>query len=130
MDKSWDIVGTTHNGGTDDKGVVFGISAKGEETTLHNFQSGNDGYAPDRGPVADAGNPYGMTLFGPGTGCNGDGCGVVYKIAQDGTETILHAVTGENGYWPNASVVGDNKGLLYGATWTGGVNGVLFKPKE
>jgi uncharacterized repeat protein (TIGR03803 family) len=189
-DKSGDLYGTTHNGGTDGKGVVFEIAAGGKESTLYNFQGGNDGYAPDSGPTVDAagnfygttytagsadcgivyklapdgtetvfhafaggssdgcnpqfgrlaiddsGDLYGMTNLGPGTACGGHGCGIVFKIAPDGNEKIRHAFTGTDGYWdgywPNASVVADHKGWLWGATWTGGTDnyGVVFKVKS
>lgn len=186
-DHAGNLYGTTHNGGMYGKGVIFKIASDGTETTLYNFMGGNDGYAPDTGPVADAagnfygttytggsascgivyklapdgtetvfhtfaggstdgcnpqfgrlaidgsGNLYGMTFFGPGNGCNGPGCGSVFKVAPDGSETILHVFDGGNGgYWPNASVIGSHGGHLYGVTFGGGTDnyGVIFKLNE
>jgi hypothetical protein len=70
-----------------------------------------------------AGNLYGTTLNGGSAKC-GFGCGVVYKLARTprGTWTvsILHAFTGEDGANPNAGLILDAGGNLYGTTSLGG----------
>ena len=54
---------------------------------LHSFSSGTDGCYPDTGLILDgAGNLYGATAGSVG-GCN---CGTVFKLAPDGTETLLY----------------------------------------
>jgi uncharacterized repeat protein (TIGR03803 family) len=67
-----------------------------------------------------AGNLYGATPAG-GQG----GGGIVFKIAPDGTETILHAFSFSHGdgYQPKGGVIRDAAGNLYGVTGLGGANG-------
>ncbi|HWE06678.1 MAG TPA: choice-of-anchor tandem repeat GloVer-containing protein, partial [Rhizomicrobium sp.] len=54
------------------------------------------------------------------------GCGAVFKIAPDGTETILYSFTknnGANGAQPVASLTIDGAGNLYGTASGGGQYG-------
>lgn len=54
---------------------------KFEETLLYSFKGGSDGRGPIGPPVRGVdGNLYGVTLFGTGTGCNGEGCGSVFEF--------------------------------------------------
>jgi uncharacterized repeat protein (TIGR03803 family) len=131
-DKAGNLYGTTSSG----CGVAFKIAQDGTETVLHAFQGGNDGCSPEAGLIADArGNFYGTTVNG-GTGCNGQGCGTVFKLTPDGTESVLYAFQGGNdGWWPKAGVTADKTGNLYGTTsWGGGTRceygygcGTVFK---
>jgi uncharacterized repeat protein (TIGR03803 family) len=59
---------------------------------------------------------------GGGTGCQAyGGCGTVFKLAPDGTESILYAFQGgSDGWQPQDSLVADASGDLYGATGNGG----------
>jgi len=122
------LYGTTLFGGSRNGGVVFKMDLTGSETVLHSFVHNNrDGYLPQAPPVLDReGNLYGGTTLGPGKECQGQGCGIIYKIARDGTETVLHSFnTGYNGFGgPGFGVVGglviDGKGNLYGTTVEGG----------
>src|SRR5580698_2940111 len=67
----------------------------GQFRVLHIFTDGSAGAEPyNEGVIADAaGNLYGTTQWGGG--CTRYGppieCGTVFKIAKDGTETVLHA---------------------------------------
>jgi len=94
-------------------------------TVLYAFHGGSDGTNPDAGLTADGkGNLYGTTLNGGGPGCHGTGCGTVFRLAPDGTETVLHAFTGgSDGISPLGGVVLDRKGNLYGTTNFGGATG-------
>jgi uncharacterized repeat protein (TIGR03803 family) len=61
-------------------GVVFKIDPSGKETVLYSFTGGADGKYPTSSLVLDsAGNLYGTTIMG-GTGCNGNGCGVLFRV--------------------------------------------------
>ena len=132
VDKSGNLFGTTAAGGNASAcnqgvspgcGVVFEITAGGKEKTLYTFQGGNDGWSPVADLVEDkAGNLYGTTQAGGSTSaCSGVGCGIVFEIAPDGTETILHAFTGgDDGAHPAGGLVLDGKGRLYGTTASGG----------
>ena len=125
---------------TDGCGMVFKIDPSGHETVLHEFTGlagGGDGEAPYGALVMDAGgNLYGTTYYG-GSGsstctANGaQGCGTVFKIDPSGRETVLHKFTGANGdgRTPEAGLVLDAQGNLYGTTCFGGSRnlGMVFK---
>jgi uncharacterized repeat protein (TIGR03803 family) len=111
---------------------VFEIAADGTEKTLYAFNGGNDGWSPVAGLIEDkSGNLYGTTEAGGSTtACSGVGCGIVFKIAPDGSETILYDFTGSNdGAHPAAGLLRDKKGNLYGTTLAGGSagEGTVFK---
>ncbi len=99
---------------------------------LHDFSGGNDGSGPAGSLVEDsAGNLYGTTGGGGGTGCHGVGCGTVFRIAPDGTETIVHAFQGgADGAGPMAGLIIDSSGNLYGATMFGGNPNCLYNDKH
>jgi uncharacterized repeat protein (TIGR03803 family) len=76
-----------------------------------------------------AGKLYGTTIAGG----SGWGCGVVYKLAPSPkvkwTYTVLHTFSGYDGAQPDANLILDSQGNLYGITATGGANGagVVFE---
>ena len=79
-----------------------------------------------------SGNFYGTTSSGGGTGCGGTGCGTVFKLASNGTETVLHAFAdGSDGSAPEAAPVMDSSDNLYGTTYSGGAygGGTVFEIK-
>ena len=140
-DAAGNLYGTTAWGGTSDDGTVFKLDTTGKETVLHSFK-GRDGENPYGGLVRDAaGNLYGTTYDGGAynTGCWGEGqegCGVVFKLAATGKETVLHSFQAppagpEDGALPSAGLVRDAAGNLYGTTTYGGESpcgcGTLFK---
>jgi len=102
-------------------GVVFKVNAKGKETALYSFANREDGAAPVAGLLADAkGNFYGTTSFGGGS-C---GCGTVFKVTPKGEESVLHSFTGgSDGGFPEAALIADSQGNLYGTTEAGGASG-------
>jgi uncharacterized repeat protein (TIGR03803 family) len=97
-----------------------------EETVLYNFASNNtDGTYPDAGLVSDsAGNLYGTTYSG-GT----HGVGAVFeltpKLGGGWNEKVLHNfnTNGTDGSYPQAGLIVDASGDLYGTTYSGGVHG-------
>ncbi|MGD0189506.1 MAG: choice-of-anchor tandem repeat GloVer-containing protein [Rhizomicrobium sp.] len=108
------------------------VCAGSKETVLYRFQGGSDGALPYAGVIADAsGNLYGTTNVGGGTGCGGGGCGTVFKLAPDGTETVLYSFQGgTDGSGPFAGLVEDASGNLYGTTSEGGGTanaGIVFE---
>ena len=82
------------------------------------------------------GNLYGTTPQGGGYNfyCF-DECGLVFKVSPKGKETVLHIFCTEggsnctDGEDPEAGLVFDGKGNLYGTTYNGGAHGggVVFK---
>jgi uncharacterized repeat protein (TIGR03803 family) len=98
------------------------------ESLLHSFKGAPDGASPAAGLIRDAaGNLYGTTLLGGDPSCTqwqGNLCGVVFKIANTGTEKVLYRFTGTpDAASPLAGVVRDAAGNLYGTAWAGGVSG-------
>jgi uncharacterized repeat protein (TIGR03803 family) len=95
-------------------------------TVLHTFTSRPDGLTPVGGVIMDqAGNLYGTTAQG-GTGTQG----TVFKIDTTGNETVLHSfVSRPDGLDPEAGLVIDSSGNLYGTTELGGSQGkgTIFK---
>ena len=140
-DKQGNLFGTTQQGGGSGCdgygcGTVFKLTPRGTETVLHAFQGGSDGVGPVGGLVSDPqGNLYGTTYQGGGTGCSGYGCGIVFEVAPDGSETVLHAFCIQDtwncadGSSPAPTLVMDKEGSLYGTTVGGGPfgGGTVFK---
>jgi uncharacterized repeat protein (TIGR03803 family) len=139
LDKHGNLYGTTQYGGANQGcasgcGTVFRLAPDGTETVLYSFAGGADGFWPYAGLTMDKkGNLYGTTWVGGGSGCGGLGCGTVFKLAPDGTETVLHSFSALDGAGPHAGVILDAKGNLYGTTSYGGSDctgpgcGVVFK---
>ena len=119
------LYGTTSDGGTSGRGVVFKLDTTGTETVLYSFTGEADGGYPSAGLIQDsAGNLYGTTEYG---GASNDG--VVFKVDTSGTETVLHSFRGGDGATPFAGLIRDSAGDLYGTTYVGGASGlgVVFK---
>ena len=123
-DKLGNLYGTTYYGGASGGGTVFKVDSTGTETVLYSFTGGSDGKWPQGRLVMDsAGNLYGTTYGGGIMNCDGGlhGCGVVFKLAPTGTETVLYSFTGgADGASPEAGLVRDGGGNLYGTTYAGG----------
>jgi uncharacterized repeat protein (TIGR03803 family) len=124
------LYGTTTEGGEYGNGTVFELThstGKWTETILHSFKNnGKDGTEPAAGLVFDKkGNLYGTTVGG------GEyGYGTVFELtpSSDGsgpwTKTILLSFgNGTDGTYPEAGLVLDKNGNLYGTTSRGGANG-------
>jgi len=132
-DAQGNLYSTTWQGGASGVGTVFKVDNTGTETVLYSFKYiGGDGGYPIAGVVRDArGNLYGTTERGGDLKCNnGLGCGTVYRVDTTGKETVLHSFTGPgDGIVPNAGLVRDAQGNLYGATSSGGAYayGTVFK---
>lgn len=113
-------------------GLAFG---QAQYKVLWSFAGApTDGAWPVGSLVSDgAGNLYGTTFIGgdgSGSGCVG-GCGTVFELSPNGaggwTETILHnfcenysGVNCPDGQAPQAGLVLDAAGNLYGTTVNGG----------
>jgi uncharacterized repeat protein (TIGR03803 family) len=124
LDDAGNLYGTTTGGGSAGNGAVFEFTADGKEKVLYSFLGGTDGFYPAAGLLRDtAGNLFGTTANG-GIDCDdsGQGCGTVFKLTPDGTETVLYAFEGgSHGANPAAPVIMDETGALYGTTNNGGM---------
>jgi len=148
MDWAGNLYGITFNGGDvscpiaetpPGCGVVYKVDTKGNFTVLYTFTGKADGGVPNDYLTLDlAGNIYGVTLAGGNTAyCSGNGCGTVFKLDKKGKLTTLYNFTGgADGLSPNAPLVLDAEGSLYGITTYGGDSttcnapygcGVVFK---
>src|SRR5271169_2798516 len=92
--------------------AVLGLDAAQARglTVLYNFAGSSDGGDPYASLIRDAaGNLYGTVDYG-GTSF----AGAVFKVAPNGTETVLYSFTGgADGAYPFSPVVRDGAGNLY-----------------
>lgn len=101
-------------------------------TLLYTFTGGTDGSTPLGGVILDAaGNLYGTASQGGNLAC-AIGCGTLFKVDGGGNETVLYSFAGTgsgDGEYPNAALVRDAAGNLYGTTVRGGASGygTVFK---
>ena len=130
------LYGTTQSGGVFGYGVVFQLSpgANGDwtEKLLHSFSTNNgDGTSPAGELIFDAaGNLYGTTTYGGafGSNCGSYNCGTVFELTPGSTtaswsEKVLHRFDGDDGAFPEAGVVFDSAGNLYGDVSSDGAFG-------
>ena len=96
----------------------YGAAAKGFHV-VYTFPNGQAGAAAHAGVIRDgSGNLYGSTFYG---GNSNLGRGNVFKLAPDGTETLLYSFTGGTDGGLPAGLTMDAAGNLYGTTQQGGV---------
>lgn len=135
-DEAGNLYGTTLYGGTREGGVcrhgcgtVFKLDPSGHFTVLHAFTGGADGSQPSGDLLPDTeGNLYGATHAGGDPSCYG--CGLVFKLDQNGNETVVYNFTGApKGAGPDGHLTRDEAGNFYGTTSGGGTynHGTVFK---
>jgi uncharacterized repeat protein (TIGR03803 family) len=127
LDSLGNIYGTTDYGGANNAGAIFQLAPDGTQTLLHSFGGTGDGSLPDGAVTMDpsTGDMYGGTEEG-----GSSGYGVIYKLAADGTYTVLHSFDGINeGSWLRGHLLRDKRGNFYGTAVFGGANadGTVFK---
>ena len=131
-DGEGNFYGTTRFGGSAGCGEVFELTSTGSLKVLYSFACDADGSYPYAGLARDReGNLYGTTNTGGIGPCESNyGCGVVFKLAPDGSKTTLYSFTGgKDGRSPVGGVTLDSQGNLYGTTYYGGAHGygTVFK---
>lgn len=115
--------GTTA-GGAKNFGTVFKVDSTGKETVLYRFQGLPDGQYPAGCVAVDAaGNMYGVTRSG-GTFNEG----TIFKVDQDGTETVLRNLGYPDVAIPESGLILGTDGNLYGTSSAGGASdqGTVF----
>jgi uncharacterized repeat protein (TIGR03803 family) len=136
LDGTGNLYGTTAFGGVYGRGAVFELSPAGggewTETLLHSFDDvSKEGGEPYASLILDgAGDLYGTTLYG-----GAYNSGAVFELMPAGggnwTETVLHSFNknGPDGHYPNAGLIFDAAGNLYGTTTDGGASndGIVFE---
>jgi hypothetical protein len=135
FDDDGNIYGTTGIDGALGYGTVFRLARDEKDgweySVLYNFHAGPNG--SNTGVVIDAsGNLYGAQTYGGTGGCNGFGCGVVYKLTPTThgvwKYSVVHQFSGlKDGGEPSGDLVFGPDGLLYGVAGVGGSgSGVVF----
>ena len=105
------LYSTTSAGGTTGYGNVFqlqpqltacrSVNCPWRQTVLYEFQGGTDGGAPQYGDLTfdRSGALYGTAVAGGLTNCEGNTCGVVFKLTKSGNswmESVAYSFTGGN----------------------------------
>jgi uncharacterized repeat protein (TIGR03803 family) len=126
IDGRGNLYGTTYRGGAFGLGAVFELAqGSGTISTLASF-GGADGKAPQGSLIVDgSGNLYGTASKG---GAFGDG--TLFEVAAgSGTITRLASFNGTDGANPQAGLVMDSSGNLYGTASHGGTfgDGTVFE---
>jgi uncharacterized repeat protein (TIGR03803 family) len=128
-DANGDLFGTTYAGGASGEGTVFEIAKTssgyaGTATTLVSFNGAN-GANPFAGLIVDGNG----NLFGTDNAGGPSDYGTVFEVAKTSsgyanTPTVLVNFDGANGANPQAGLVADVNGNLFGTTYNGGASGV------
>jgi uncharacterized repeat protein (TIGR03803 family) len=124
FDSAGNLYGTAE-GSTDGYGVVYeltkGSNGKWTEKILNSFGFGGPAYPEGAIAFDSAGNLYGTTFEGDGTG------GFVFELSPtttgEWTQTLLHTFgSAGDGSYPHGGVVLDGLGNIYGTTTEGGAD--------
>jgi hypothetical protein len=144
MDAGGNLFGTASLGGIGfgEFGTVFKLTPNGsggfDFSVVHAFQGGADGAVPIGNLIVDgSGNLYGTTsLDGLGSLYSYSYFGTIFKLAPDGnggySESVLYNfLGGDDGANPQAGLIMDAGGKLYGTAMNAGANsdGVVFSLK-
>jgi uncharacterized repeat protein (TIGR03803 family) len=139
IDKSGALYGSTYQGGATNAGVVYELKPQGRHYTeilSYSFKGAPDGALPEAPLLIGAdGSLYGTTYAGGSSGaCNSSvftGCGTVYQLTPSTKrnasykERIVYSFKGgQDGQGPQAGVIADANGALYGTTIYGGGSGL------
>lgn len=123
IDESGNFYGATLLGGLGPFpgfGTLYEVDPDGNFRVLYDFQGAADGAEPQGPLIRDAsGNLYGAALQG-----GKRNRGTIFKLATDGTLTVLHTFTGGwDGGEPQGGLLMDSAGNLYGSASAGGDSG-------
>ena len=131
FDSTGNLYGPASQGGTGRGGTVYELSPSGNSWTFNVLYSlvGGGGEGPAAGLTMDAaGNIYG-TMLNDGA----HGYGSVFKLQQQSNGTwkysSLHDFTGgSDGANPQAQLILDAQGNIFGSAWAGGMPGSGCSP--
>ena len=133
FDQAGNLYGTTLNPGSGNVFELIPSNGSWTEYVVTAFEGVNGAY-PGSGVVFDsAGNLYGTTSGGGDKNCDqGYGCGVVYQLTPSASgwtnNTLYELQDGNDGGFPQAGVIVDGSGNLYGTTTEGGAGaGTVFE---
>jgi uncharacterized repeat protein (TIGR03803 family) len=112
------LYGTTQGGGKYGLGTVFSIPTGGTEKVLYSFRGKPDGHQPLAARLIAVGSTlYGTTYYG-----GAYDAGTVFSITTSGgADKVLHSFgKATDGSSPEAGLIRDVSGTLYGTTAGGG----------
>ena len=125
QDAAGDLYVTATTGGARDRGSVARVSLDGQVAVLHSFDRSRQGLTPRHGLIlAQDGFFYGSTMAG-----GADNQGTVFRMAPDGTLSILHRFERHaDGAFPS-KLLQASDGNFYGTTASGGQaeRGTVFR---
>ena len=126
--------GTTHDGGSDNRGTIFKLTSSSQLTVAYSFPNpfGTNGVYPQGGLVRGSdGAFYGAANAGGYLSGGGYGYGTVFRFSTNGVVTRLAVfVDLTNGWQPTGPLIQCEDGNFYGVTDYGGTdnnNGVVFR---
>ena len=131
LDASGNLYGATTYGGPYGVGTIYKLTPSvgfWNRTILHTFTGSTDGAYPYGGLAIDKSG----ILYGTSDSGGTFGYGNVYKLSSTNgkwSETILHEFMSADGANPDAGVILDQQGNLYGVAVNGGAygQGVVFE---
>jgi uncharacterized repeat protein (TIGR03803 family) len=115
------LYGSTVEGGANNFGTIFKLTASGVESVLYSFLGFNG--RDLQTPFADLSKDSAGNLYGGGGG--GDINGAIFKVSKTGEETLYYAPSGDAG--TSSGMVIDSEGNLYGTLTIIGYYGGVFK---
>ena len=110
-------------------GTIFRVTTNGALTTPV-LLAGTNGANPTALVLGEDGNFYGATTWGGNISSFSLGFGTIFRLSPDGTFTNLYLFSGGNdGGFPQASLVQGTDGNFYGSTEAGGPSsiGTVFR---
>ena len=113
-DSSGNLYGTAYQGGASGDGTVFELARAAARSPRWPHSTAPTADTPKSALIMDSsGNLYGTTYEGGAS----TGDGTVFELAKgSGTITTLASFNGDNGQYPDAALIMDSSGNLYGTT--------------
>ena len=128
--KDGNLYGTTAMGGGYNKGLIFRITPQGVYSVVACF-TGKNGSMPIGGlSVSVNGWSVNGALFGATSAGGAYGAGTIFSVTPQGKITNLHSMNpATDGAAPNAALIPDDNGNLYGTAYLGGSGsaGTIFE---
>lgn len=120
------LYGTTRFGGAANRGTVFRITTSGVFTLLHSFAGGSTDAERPNAPLIQGADGF---LYGSAIRGGASNIGVVYRMALDGTSTVIYSFTAASNANTPWNLMQATDGNLYGTALGGGgsADGVVFK---
>lgn len=115
------LYGTAPGGGNGRAGLIFRLNPEGGVSIVYTFCEHSFECSDGENPVAPLivghdGAFYGTAQDGGARGCDGGGCGTVFRVTADGTFSVLHRFVPGEGGSPKGALIQATDGNFYGTT--------------